>query len=297
MDSPSKSALIPWNPEDSVWKRIHVDFAGPIRNHYFMVVVDSYSKWSEVEITKQITRNFTVKKLRELFCRYGLIDVLVTDNGRQFTSQEYKTFMEINGIKHVLTAPGHPATNGQAEIFVKVLKKSILATLDRDCHGSLETITNRFLADCRNSPHCTTGETPAKLFFGRSLKTRFDLMSPPTVSSRILQQQEKSIKSYKGNRLESLNQGQKVYIRDYTKPNKASWSQATIDKSLGSRTYLGNLAHNHRIIKRHTDQIRAPEDNTKQMDNTDTQNEKSKVCVDSSPRRNIGIINELKLKI
>jgi len=61
MDSPSKSALIPWNPEDSVWKRIHVDFAGPIRNHYFMVVVDSYSKWSEVEITKQITRNFTVK--------------------------------------------------------------------------------------------------------------------------------------------------------------------------------------------------------------------------------------------
>jgi len=80
MDSPSKSALIPWNPEESVWKRIHVDFDGPIRNHYFMVVVDSYSKWSEVVITKQITSNFTVEKLREMFCRYGLIDVLVTNN-------------------------------------------------------------------------------------------------------------------------------------------------------------------------------------------------------------------------
>jgi len=122
-------------------------------------------------------------------------------------------------------------------------------------------------------------------------------MSPPTVSSRILQQQEKSIKSYKGNRLESFNQGQKVYIRDYTNPNKASWSQATIDKSLGSRIYLCNLAHNHRIIKRHTDQIRALEDNTKRMDNTDvvhkcaqvwnnadTQIVESKVCVDSSSR-------------
>jgi len=74
MDSPSKSALIPWSPEDSVWKRSHVDFAGPIRNHYFMVVVDSYSKRSEVVITKQITSNFTVEKLREMFCRYGLID-------------------------------------------------------------------------------------------------------------------------------------------------------------------------------------------------------------------------------
>jgi len=30
--------------------------------------------------------------------------------------------MEINGIKHVLTPPGHPAKNGQAKIFVKVLK-------------------------------------------------------------------------------------------------------------------------------------------------------------------------------
>jgi len=89
--------------------------------------------------------------------------------------------MEVDGIKHVLTAPGHPATNGQAEIFVKVLKKSILATLDKDCHGCLETITNRFLAEYRNSPHCTTGETPAKLFFGRSLKTRFDLMIPCSV--------------------------------------------------------------------------------------------------------------------
>jgi len=113
--------------------------------------------------------------------------------------------MEINGINHVLTAPGHPATNGRAEIVVKVIKKSILATLDKDCHGSLETITNRFLADYRNSPHCTTGETPAKLFFGRCLKTRFNLISPPTVSSRILQQQEKSLKGYKGNRLESFN--------------------------------------------------------------------------------------------
>jgi len=83
-----------------------------------MVVVDSYSKWSEVVITKQITSNFTVERLREMFCRYGLIDVLVTDNGRQ----EFKTFMEIKGINHVLTAPGRPATNGQAEIFVKVLK-------------------------------------------------------------------------------------------------------------------------------------------------------------------------------
>jgi len=167
MDSPSNSALIPWSPEDSVWKRIHVDFAGPIRNHYFMVVVDSYSKWSEVVITKQNTSIFTVEKLREMFCRYGLIDVLVTDNGRQFKSQEFKTFTEINEIKHVLTAPGHHSTNGQAEIFVKVLKKSILATFDKDCHGSSETITNRFLADYRNSPHCTTGETPAKLFFGK----------------------------------------------------------------------------------------------------------------------------------
>ncbi|XP_037812889.1 uncharacterized protein K02A2.6-like [Lucilia sericata] len=68
LDSPEKSSLIPWTPTDSVWSRIHVDFAGPINGVYLFIVIDSFSKFAEVFLTKEITTSFTVAKLRELFC-------------------------------------------------------------------------------------------------------------------------------------------------------------------------------------------------------------------------------------
>lgn len=160
--SPEKSKLIPWKPCASIWSRIHIDFAGPINGQYLFIVIDSLSKWAEVFKTKDITSTFTIGKIRELISRYGLPDTIVSDNGRQFTSDEFKSFLKLNNIRHILTAPGRPATNGQAENFVKTLKKAIFAVLKTSKHSNLETIILQFLFDYRNTKHCTTGETPAK---------------------------------------------------------------------------------------------------------------------------------------
>lgn len=93
--SPEKSSLIPSMPSDSVWSRIHIDFAGPIKNFYFLIVVDSFSKFVEVFKTKDMTTNFTIVKLREMFSRYGLVDTLVSNNGPQFTSHEFRKFLSL----------------------------------------------------------------------------------------------------------------------------------------------------------------------------------------------------------
>ncbi|XP_055910799.1 uncharacterized protein K02A2.6-like [Eupeodes corollae] len=269
--SPEKSSLIPWNPSYSVWSRVHADFAGPIGNFYFFIVIDSFSKWVEVFKTKEITSSFTISKLRELFCRYGLVDVLVTDNGRQFTSHEFSTFTKNNGVKHIFTAPGHPAANGQAENFVKILKKSILANLKDHKNVCIDTILNRFMVDYRNTKHCSTGESPAKLFFGRVLKTRFSSLKPPITREKILDSQHKIVANYKGNRNAEFSKGQKVMIRDYRNINKPSWTQATVRKQLGPRTYSCIITHNNREIKRHLDQIR--NQNVSQNNNQDQQTE------------------------
>ena len=52
---------------------------------------------------------------------------LVTDNGAQFSAQEVKDFLRSNKIKHILSAPYHPAFNGEAERAVKTFKPSIKA--------------------------------------------------------------------------------------------------------------------------------------------------------------------------
>ena len=54
-------------------------------------------------------------KLREMFARHGIPETMVTDNGTPFTSFEFQTFVNRNGIQHCQTASHHPSSNGSAE--------------------------------------------------------------------------------------------------------------------------------------------------------------------------------------
>ncbi|XP_031433817.1 uncharacterized protein K02A2.6-like [Clupea harengus] len=123
--APGPSPLHPWTWPGAPWQRIHVDFAGPFQGHMFMVVVDAHSKWPEVHLMSSTTTFKTIQVLRGLFSRYGLPEVLISDNGHQFTLSEFDTFMKGNGVKHIRSAPFHPATNGLAEHFVQTFKHSM----------------------------------------------------------------------------------------------------------------------------------------------------------------------------
>ena len=100
----------------------------------------------------------------------------MSDNGSQFSSDEFATFMKRNGIEHFKSAPYHPVTNGLAEQFIQTFKNSMCAMKDenRDIN---QKIAN-FLLTYRNTPHSTTNETPAKPFSGRNLRTRLSLIKP-----------------------------------------------------------------------------------------------------------------------
>ncbi len=75
-------------------------FAGPYEGHMYLVVVDAHSKWPEVCVMDSTTSTKTIQVLKTLFSRYGLPEVLVIDNGPQFTSEEFQTFLKVNGVKH-----------------------------------------------------------------------------------------------------------------------------------------------------------------------------------------------------
>ena len=120
-----------------------------------------------------VTSETTIEKLRDMFARYGLPERLVSDNGPQFTSSEFATFMKRNGIKHILVAPYHPRSNGQAERFVQTFRQFFKA--EGKTSASLKSNLARFLFSYRTTPNSTTGQTPAELFFSRRLRTRLDL--------------------------------------------------------------------------------------------------------------------------
>ena len=126
-NNPSAAPLHPWECATSPWQRIHVDYAGEFQGHMFLLAVDAHSQWPEVEIMRSTTSSKTIDTLRAIFARNGLPEQLVSDNGSNFVSAEFETFLKQNGIKHVTSAPYHPSTNGLVERLVQTLKQSLKA--------------------------------------------------------------------------------------------------------------------------------------------------------------------------
>ncbi|XP_036348039.1 uncharacterized protein K02A2.6-like [Rhagoletis pomonella] len=177
--NPPKQKLIPWHWPQTLWDRIHIDFFGPMMSRWCLVVVDSHSKWVEcIDMGTNTTSSNTIAKLREIFARFGLPRMVVSDNGTAFVPKEFQDFLANNGITHVTTPVGYPATNGQAENMVKSIKNALKRILFRkSCIQFSEALT-RYIFDYRNTKHITTGLSPAELMFGRQLRNRFDLINP-----------------------------------------------------------------------------------------------------------------------
>ena len=121
------------------------------------------------------TSEKTIETLQMLFARYGVPAQLVSDNGPQLKSEEFEQFLKGNGIKHITSAPYHPATNGLAERCVESFKNGMKSETEVK---SLNIKLASFLLTYRNAPHSTTGEPPSQLFLGRRLCTRLDLLKP-----------------------------------------------------------------------------------------------------------------------
>ncbi|XP_049268078.1 uncharacterized protein K02A2.6-like [Rhipicephalus sanguineus] len=173
--------LMPWGWPTRRWQRVHLDFAQRDQ-HFFLVLMDAHSKWVEVFVMTTTTSEKTVEKLRGVFAAYGLPEEIVTDNGPQFTSQHFATFLSRNGIRHSKSPPYHPVSNGSAERCVQTVKKDLFKQiLDEERKGDKKSMQHRidqFLFSYRNTPSSTTGETPAQIFLSWQPRTRLSLLHP-----------------------------------------------------------------------------------------------------------------------
>ena len=89
---PPKVLLHPWQWPIRPWSRIHVDLAGPIQGKTFLILIDSHSKWLEVCPMSVTMATATIQQLRMIFSCFGLTETLASDNGPQFSSEEFRAF-------------------------------------------------------------------------------------------------------------------------------------------------------------------------------------------------------------
>ena len=251
--SPPVAPLIPWTFPGRCWERIHIDFADFERQSY-LIVVDAYSKWLEVIEMSTTTTHRTIQELRKLFASHGLPVVLVSDNGPQLVSVEMENFLRNNGIKHLLSEPYHPATNGAAERCVQTVKNALKKHLLSSNQGDLSHALQCFLLNYRSTAHATTGRSPAELFLKRDLRTRFSLLRPD-VTTFVHQRQEKQVENHdKCVRLPTTFQvGEIVRVKN-TKDGLERFVKGVVAKVVGPYRFLVKVGTRCRFV--HLDHLR-----------------------------------------
>ena len=133
---------------------------------FLLVAIDYFTKWVEAEalatITETKVQNFVWKNI---VCRFGIPRTIISDNGRQFDSQAFRSFYSNLGIRNKYSSPGHPQANGQTEVTNQTLLRLIKSRLVGAKGAWPEELPNVLWA-YRTTTRTPTGETPFNLTYG-----------------------------------------------------------------------------------------------------------------------------------
>ena len=247
---PPLAPLQPWSWPTRPWSRLHLDFAGPLEGKMFLVLIDAHSKWIETFVTSSSTSAVVIGELRSTFARFGLPEMIVTDNATCFRSEEFETFLEQNGVKHVTSAPYHPASNGLAERAVQIVKRG----LKKVTVGSLRSRVDTVLCSYRITPQSTTGVSPAELLLGKRLRTRLDLLKPD-IHKRVEEKQAKQKEAHDTSaRVREFSLGDKVFVRNFGQGER--WLHGEVVEVTGPVSYRIRMAGGNQR-RCHQDQLRS----------------------------------------
>ncbi|GAA0144500.1 hypothetical protein LIER_04931 [Lithospermum erythrorhizon] len=92
---------------------------------YTIVVVDYFTKWVEVRPLTRQDQEGVCHFLKEIFTRFGVPRVLITENGTQFTTDKVEKLCWELGIEHRTVYVSYPQANGQVEVMNRVIFKCV----------------------------------------------------------------------------------------------------------------------------------------------------------------------------
>ena len=219
------------------WSKVGADLC-EFDNRHLLVICDYYSNFIEVARLYSTTSRSVIKEMKAIFARYGIPDVVITDNGPQLASAEFAVFAKTWMFQHITSSSYHPQSNGKAENAVKTVKR-----LFTKCKESGQS---EFLAllDWRNTPTEGVGTSPAQRLMGCRCKTLLPVagtLLQPRYSTeedtRALmgkKQRQQYYYNQHAKPLQPINQGETVRMK---LPGQKTWTPGTCMGQVGPRSY------------------------------------------------------------
>lgn len=167
------------------FQRISVDFVGPLPmsqrgNTYLLTVKDIFSKWVEAFPIPAQTAEIAANTLhREVFARFGLPEVIHSDNGRQFVGRIWMAVGDRLGIRMTRTPSYNPKSNPVERAHRDL--NGMLKSLSAGNPAGWEEHVPAALFALRTTVNASTKYAPYRLLFGRDPNTPIDLIfgDPP----------------------------------------------------------------------------------------------------------------------
>lgn len=98
-----------------------------------VVAVDYFTKWVEAEPLSKITEKEMIHFVwKNLFCRFGLPRIIVSDNGPQFKGEKIQEWCGEMKITQVFTVVVHLQANGLVEVINRILLEGLKERLERE---------------------------------------------------------------------------------------------------------------------------------------------------------------------
>lgn len=259
------------------FQNLYIDLLGPYPrsrsgNTTILIILDQFSKFIWLKPLRRATASAIVTFVEsDIFHMVGAPETIVSDNGVQFVSKEFRSLLKRYKVRQINTGNHAPQSNASERVNRSILA-AVRAYIDSD-QTTWDTHISVIASALRNTIHASTGQTPYYMVYGqhmihhggsypilrnlKALATGDIAIIPPSelrdeinrnVRVRLQLAQEKNTKTYNTRaRAVEFKPGQEVFrrsfqqsdaVRNFNAKLAKQWLPARIVSRKGANLYI-----------------------------------------------------------
>lgn len=168
---------------DKPFQRLALDVVGPLPmtesgNRFIITMQDDLTKYSHAVSVPNHEAKTIANVLLNFICQFGIPESILTDQGSDFTSNVIKDLNRLFKIRHILSSPYHPQTNGALERSHSTLKEYLKHYINTQ-QSNWDEYVPLAMFTYNTHFHKSTHFTPFELIFGNKAHIPNSLNAKP----------------------------------------------------------------------------------------------------------------------